>query len=250
MNQTVRIKQRLIKNITSNSTATNYYEHKSAIIFKDIKDSFIEESYENIKKNDDWNIRTIKKHNSLVNTLEMQSSNSSDALLMNIFCYPKINQWKGLKQLLDVEDFNDINFGWNPFFENEDPRFPTEIDMKIGKHIFEAKLTENNFTQKNKKIVENYKDLTRVFDIKKIVKMNEKYENYQLIRNIITAYKYNFSFTLIIDESRTDLIRYFLSIIKAIKNYELQDKINFITWQEIADVCGKDLKNYLERKYF
>jgi hypothetical protein len=70
------------------------------------------------------------------------------------------------------------------------------------------------------------------------------------LRNILTAYKYNYSFTLLIDESRTDLIRFFITIIKAIKINELQNKIYFITWQEIADVCGRDLKEYLENKYF
>jgi len=80
--------------------------------------------------------------------------------------------------------------------------------------------------------------------------IDNKYESYQLIRNILTAYKYNYSFTLLIDESRTDLIRFFITIIKAIKINELQNKIYFITWQEIADVCGRDLKEYLENKYF
>lgn len=252
MNYSYRIKQRIIKNIKSNENiaSNDYKEHKSAIIFNDIKNNFIEDSFDNIQKNEDWFLRTLKKNNSLLNTLEMQSSNSSDALLMNIFCYPKINQWKGIKQLLGTDDLNDIKFGWNPFFENEDLKQPTEIDMKIGNHIFEAKLTENNFTQKEKKIVKNYSDFSKVFDLEKLNIIEDKYESYQLIRNILTAYKYNYSFTLLIDETRTDLIRFLITIIKAININELQNKINFVTWQEIAHVCGKDLKDYLENKYF
>lgn len=48
-----RMKQWIIKNIKSNENiASNYYkEHKSAIIFNDIKNNFIEESFDNIQKN-------------------------------------------------------------------------------------------------------------------------------------------------------------------------------------------------------
>ncbi len=252
MNNSIRIKQRIINNIKNNENNdfSNYEEHNSAIIFNKIENNFIQESFDNIQKNEDWFLRTQKKNNSLLSTLEMQSSNSSDALLMNIFCYPKINQWKGLKKLLGIDNLSNIEFGWNPFFENEDPKHPTEIDMKIGNNIFEAKLTENNFTQKEKKIVEKYSDLSKVFDLEKLNIIDNKYESYQLIRNILTAFKYNYYFTLLIDESRTDLIRFLITIIKAIKINELQNKIYFITWQEIADVCGRDLKNYLENKYF
>ena len=48
--------------------------------------------------------RLKKDHTKVQNAYEMQSSNSSDALLMNIFCHPKLNSWKGIRNLFGVSD--------------------------------------------------------------------------------------------------------------------------------------------------
>jgi hypothetical protein len=60
--------------------------------------------------------------------------------------------------------------------------------MKIGNRIFEAKLTETDFTQKTPSVVESYVDFETVFDKNILPRtQNGEYENYQLIRNILTA---------------------------------------------------------------
>ncbi|MDY6839613.1 MAG: hypothetical protein SWH78_16745, partial [Thermodesulfobacteriota bacterium] len=64
--------------------------HSSAIIFRNIADNFHPESYTNITMHSDWNARTKKRHQNVPDAKEMQSSNSSDALLMNIFCHPSV----------------------------------------------------------------------------------------------------------------------------------------------------------------
>ena len=71
---------------------------------------------------------------------------SSDALLMNIFCHPGITKRKELSSILGagMGDLPESGFK---------PRIPltsgfverTEIDMKLGSVLFEAKLTEADF---------------------------------------------------------------------------------------------------------
>ncbi len=40
----------------------------------------------------------------------------------------------------------------------------TEVDMKLGSVLFEAKLTESGFQTQNARIVEGYRDLKEVFE--------------------------------------------------------------------------------------
>lgn len=122
--------------------------------------------------------------------------------------------------------------------------------MKIGNRLFEAKLTEKDFQTKAIQIVENYEGFNQVFDKDLLLKTDKRYMNYQLIRNILAAYKEKCSFTLLVDESRIDLIRSLQVTQMTVKNGETRKEIDFITWQEIASACGKDLKDYLNKKYF
>lgn len=90
---------------------------KSAIIFDETGYNFSYDSWEVIKNSPVYFYRIEKSHSSfdLTNPKdEMQSSNSSDALLMNIFCDRYINQWKGVKKLLNVSDLGKLTFGYQP----------------------------------------------------------------------------------------------------------------------------------------
>lgn len=55
---------------------------------------------------------------------------------------------------------------------------------------------------------------------------------------------------MILDQRRIDLIRQLMLTAAAVKDNKLRSRISFVTWQEIASVCGEDLKEYLNRKYF
>ena len=252
MNYSESIKQRIIKNIKNDNRYNGLYKtFESSIVFNDIEDNFCKSSYENIKSHPSWYDRTKKLHSHFNDgTLEMQSSNSSDALLMNIFCHPKFNTWKGVNNYLGINSDDEKIFGWNPFFDNENPQYPTEVDLKIGNHIFESKLTENTFTSKDVAIIENYTDFSSVFDSSLLEKDDNKYKHYQLIRNVLAAYKYDFYFSIIIDSSRIDLINELLNVVIAVKDSTLRKRINFFTWQEIVDLCGKEIKEYIGEKYF
>lgn len=246
------IKARIKKNIKNDNRYNGLYqERNSSIIFDNPSDNFLKSTYDNIKSNPLWFNRTKKPLSSLKDgTLEMQSSNSSDALLMNIFCHPKFDSWKGVHDLLEIDNNASKEFGWNPIFENENPSHRTEIDLKIGNHIFESKLTERDFTSKSETVIHTYSDFFTVFDTELLNKSNNEYAHYQLIRNVLTAYKYDFYFSILIDSSRIDLIKELINVITAIKIPKLRKRINFYTWQEIVDSCGEDLKEYIKHKYF
>lgn len=251
MNHSDRLKKRLLFNALNLCEKKTFHgiQRDSAFLFNDISMSFHPESFADICNKVTYKGRLDKTHQNVPGFKEMQSSNSSDALLMNFFAHPKIKEWKSLRVLISIDQSDNIEFGWYPVFANETTTHKTEIDMKIGNSIFEAKLTEKDFTQKDLKVVLTYSNIQNIIDLKDFTN-NNIVSNYQLIRNLLTAEKYNFKFNLLIDESRTDLIREFYKVKSAIKVKSLQDNFNFLTWQEISNSVGLDLKNYITEKYF
>lgn len=88
---------------------------------------------------------------------EMDSSNSSDVLLMNCFCFPGAS--KQICKTLNLAPGGEAPiFG----FEAEVPLLDgtgdaTEIDMRMGSILFETKLTEKDFTKRPKAYVQRYR---------------------------------------------------------------------------------------------
>ncbi|MBA7562127.1 hypothetical protein ES708_03776 [subsurface metagenome] len=242
--------ERIAKN---NQFPSSNTQHKSAFIFDCVKHNFHRRSYENIEGNKNWQERLDKPHSQLKGYKEMQSSNSSDALLMNIFCHPDINKWKGIAKLFDLSNIKEVTFGHNPkLLKNGKPEskpHQTEIDLVINdKIICEAKLTESDFTNKNKKSVEAYDRFEGVFNKHYLTQTHEEYSNYQLIRNILSLVHYS-AFFLICDARRPDLVKNFYETIRCINDISLRAKCNIIFWQDIAKSVGKDLRDYLKISY-
>ena len=229
-----------------------YEERKSAIIFKNPDGStsnpnFLAQSLEAITNHEDWKQRLAKIHSHFKDgTTEMASSNSSDALLMNIFCHPKFFSWTGPQKYLGFAREEPV-FGWNP--EIEEGSRNTEVDMLLGDTIYEAKLTESDFTDNEiQGVRDRYPGMDDLFILKDL-KTGDKLKHYQLLRNIYAANKRGKSFRLICDARRPDLIQSLFETTKAIKDYELRNRVGFITWQEIASTVGQELKDFLKLKY-
>ena len=69
-------------------------------MFASVKDAICPESFAAIRANAAW-FHAPRKHIPKVpRALEMQSSNSSDGLLMSVFCHPRIASWKGVSDFL------------------------------------------------------------------------------------------------------------------------------------------------------
>lgn len=234
--------------------SSRYVKRKSALVFKTSSDgtvnpNFNENSLRHISKNQDWKNRLTKRHTHFKDdTLEMASSNSSDALLMNIFCHPKFTTWKGPHSILGFAN-EQPKFGCDPGIEKHSS--PTEIDMILGDVIYEAKLTETDFTTKNLQTVQRvYPDIENLFDLEYLSE-GDSVKHYQLLCNIYAVNKMEGinKFILLLDNRRPDLLHYLLDVIKAIRDDDLRRRCDFITWQQIARTVGKELKDFLQLKY-
>lgn len=96
---------------------------------------------------------------------ELDSSMSSDALLMNVFCTPGVADSAQIRYALGVEDATEPVFGWKARVPLNNGRFDrTEVDMRFGSLLVEAKLTEVGFQTRAASVVEAYRDFDVVFD--------------------------------------------------------------------------------------
>lgn len=105
------------------------------------------------------------QHDSTRKWRELDSSMSSDALLMNIFCTPGVVESAPLRRMLSVDDSADPIFGWKARVPLNNGRVDrTEVDMRWGNLLIEAKLTETDFQCREAAIVASYRDFNAVFD--------------------------------------------------------------------------------------
>ena len=96
---------------------------------------------------------------------ELDSCMSSDALLMNIFCTPEVTASPTLRSMIGIPADSDPVFGWKARVPLKSGRVDrTEVDMRWGELLVEAKLTESDFQCRETKIVEAYRDFDEVFD--------------------------------------------------------------------------------------
>jgi hypothetical protein len=96
---------------------------------------------------------------------ELDSSMSSDALLMNVFCAPGEAESPVVGQTLGVEGDGLPVFGWKARVPLSNGRFDrTEVDMRWGGLLVEAKLTEGDFQTRAARIVQGYRDFDAVFE--------------------------------------------------------------------------------------
>ena len=139
--------------------------------------SFFPPAYRAIVVNPDWSRRFDKVHSQAARSLpkpkldptrrwrELDSSMSSDALLMNVFCTPGVAESAAVRNLLGIEGEDVPGFGWKARVPLLSGRFDrTEVDMRIGSLLVEAKLTEADFQVREARIVEAYRDLEAVFE--------------------------------------------------------------------------------------
>jgi len=226
----------------------------SSIIFNELSYSFHPKSWQAIEANPTWSERSKKIHPTTVTRgiYEMQSSNSSDALAMNIFCFPKFSEWGKAKKLFDVDSFLSIEFGFKAHVKTKSSSDNSEVDIYINESIIcECKLTEDNFKSMAKNKVERYLNFSKVFHTDELKQNENTYSNYQLIRNILAAYQQKCKFVLICDMRRPDLAKSFYQTIRCIKDecIDLRTKCDIIYWQDIAKVCGTELQQFLKEKY-
>ena len=133
--------------------------------------NFFDSSYSAILERPDW-MRRLKKAHTGKRTLprterpwcELDSSTSSDALLMNVFCAPGVFGSVRVRSVLGVEDGAELVFGWKARVPLKSGRTDTtEVDLRWGSLLIEAKLTEADFQTRAASVVGGYRDFDAVF---------------------------------------------------------------------------------------
>jgi restriction endonuclease-like protein len=220
--------------------------------------NFISASYRALLRRPQWKQRFEKVHSPAGRAFpksdcvskELDSSMSSDALLMNIFCYPGMTKRRELSLMLGTESGDLPEFGFKPripltsgFVER------TEIDMKLGTVLFEAKLTESDFQTQKAAIVERYRDLKEGFECRKLPRIGREYVSYQLLRNVLAAYALNLSFCVLLDGRRPDLVEQWYAVMRCVRPMDLRTRCKILTWQELSAALPGRLQNFLELKY-
>ncbi len=221
---------------------------------------------------------------------ELDSSMSSDALLMNVFCVPGVLESPLVRNALGVDAGEAPVFGWKARVPLKSGLFDrTEVDMRWGSLLVEAKLTESDFQSRTASIVEAYRDIDQVFDRellprvalpvgrrKEAVEFPEDYSqeweetappdfeppnhtvapptepaysSYQLVRNVLAAYAQGCSFCVVHDERRPDLREAWFQVMAAVRSAEMRVRLKVLTWQELSALVPLDLQNFLDLKY-
>ena len=220
--------------------------------------NFISASYRAILRRPQWRKRLQKVHSQGRRSLparnglwrELDSSLSSDALLMNIFCYPGVTRRKEVSRILGLEAGSLPEFGFMPrvpLLSQATER--TEIDMKLGNMLFEAKLTEGDFQVQRVELVEQYRDFREIFECRQLPRAGKKYVSYQLIRNVLAAHALNLDFCTLLDARRPDLIEDWYGIVRSIRSATLRSRCKVLTWQELTSCLPAALQSFLSAKY-
>jgi hypothetical protein len=215
-------------------------------------------SYQEIWGNPQWARRLDKVHTAFKRARpradwqwkELDCANSSDALLMNIFCHPGVMEISNVHALLGIESDAVPEFGYKPRTPlHGGRRDNTEIDMKLGSLLVEAKLTESDFQSAKASLIFRYRDLEAVFHLLELESQNKKWTSYQLIRGTLAAYSTGLSFCVFCDARRADLIEKWYRVMRTVRPFELRSRLKLLTWQELASALPEDLQPFLAAKY-
>lgn len=224
--------------------------------------NFIDASYRRIVADESWAKRLRKAHTGKRQArptgvdeqrrewCELDAATSSDALLMNVFCYPRVLSGAGLCSLLGVQRGVAPEFGYRPGVElHRGLRDRTEIDMRLGSLLVEAKLTESGFQTASLALLERYPCCYTVFDRDALEVRDGKVAHYQLLRSILATEAEQVEFCLMLDARRTDLIACWAATLAAVRSYDLRTRLKLLTWQEITATLPRALREYLAGKY-
>jgi hypothetical protein len=220
--------------------------------------NFHPSSYRSISADPEWRRRLEKSYTAAKwvprsgdrKRRELDCANSSDALLMNVFCYPRLLRRPELCAILGIETGLRPQFGFRPripFANGKADR--TEIDMSIGHLLIEAKLTETGFQSAPMELLSRYRDFGELFDIDELPIVGGTVHSYQLIRGVLAAFFLNRYFLVLCDGRRLDLQERWFRVMRAVHDCRVRNQLALITWQELATAFPKTLRLFVEEKY-
>jgi hypothetical protein len=221
--------------------------------------NFLPATYKAILRKPNWRRRLQKVHSQHRKSLpryedgirhELDACTSSDALLMNVFCYPTVFRDGHVYSMLDVIPRDIPEFGFQARVPLANGRFDrTEVDMRLGDLLIEAKLTESDFQRAPKTAVQAYRDFNEVFDEEELPQTECDFLSYQLIRNVLAAHASDCAFCVLTDTRRPELIEDWYAVMKCGRLVDLRIRCKVLTWQEMAKVVPRGLREFLAEKY-
>jgi hypothetical protein len=220
--------------------------------------NFIPASYRRILADPQWSQRLTKAYTASARVprsadrarKELDCCSSSDALLMNIFCYPRVLTRPALCSLLGIDAGLRPEFGVRamlPMRNGEVDR--TELDMSLGPLLFEAKLTETGFQTASLQRLLRYHGVREVFDMDELPRTAVGVQGYQLIRGVLAAEALGGRFVLLCDGRRADLHEMWFRVLRAVVSFDLRSRMALLSWQEVARTLPLPLRTFLAEKY-
>lgn len=121
--------------------------------------------------------------------------------------------------------------------------------MRLGDLLIEGKLTESDFQKAPKQVVRAYRDFGELFDQEALPQTANDYRSYQLIRSVMAANATGRAFCVLTDTSRPELIKAWYAVMKCVRPVDLRMRCKVLTWQELASVMPRGLRDFLGEKY-
>ncbi len=225
--------------------------------------NFLRASYRRILANPNWAQRLQKSYTGGEylprahdrRRAELECAASSDALLLNIFCYPGVLRRPATCALLGIETGLEPRFGVRaelPMRNGEVDR--TELDMCLasgssGFTLAEAKLTEGGFGRASPDRLLRYHGVTDVFDLDRLPRAGNGFLGYQLVRGILAADAGEGHYLVLVDGRRTDLVELCFRVLSAVQQSAVRHRLRLRTWQELAATLPPAVQTFLEEKF-
>ena len=181
---------------------------------------------------------------------ELDCAISSDALLMSMFCAPGTMRSPAVRRLLTLEVGAQPEFGvrvYTPLRGGYDDR--TEVDMRLGDLLVEAKLGESGFQTARPDLMARYCEFEEVFDTERLPRTRGQFRSYQLLRGVLAAQHHTARFAVFCDARRADLRDDWASVLGCVHASGLRSRMLLVTWQEIAACLSRPLQKFLSDKY-
>jgi len=169
---------------------------------------------------------------------------------MNVFCNASALRGGRVHSLLDAKSDAVPQFGIRARVPLANGSFDrTEVDLRLGDRLIEAKLTESDFQRAPKAAVRAYRDFSQVFIPEDLPQTETDYLSYQLIRNVLAAHASDCAFCVLTDARRPELIEAWYAVMRCIHLVDLRIRCKVLTWQELAKATPPRLQAFLGEKY-
>ncbi len=242
------------------------YGSTPAVVYREQEDgthgNFFPASYRRILAHPEWSHRLRKTYTASHRMAygasrrrqELDCANSSDALLMNVFCHPATMRSKRLHALLGIGASAVPEFGVRarvPLRNGHNDR--TEVDLRLtsqtGVLLVEAKLSEVDFQVARPELMARYGLFPQTFAVDLLPRTQGHFRSYQLLRSVLAARYLDARFAVLLDARRSDLLEDAFLVFNAVSDVSLRSRLHVMTWQEIAACVPRTLEAFLLQKY-